>query len=295
MGFSTDAESLDNLLFGGFPEKRVSGIFASPNTGKSLLSMQVAMKAISEGKECLYITSPSEYDSNKISEIFFKRFNTEKTPDFLKVKNCVDLGKLFYLDLDISDEKKKTEVIISDIKKKDQKKLSEEIGFKKSDFGKYDLVVIDSFSELVKLSIQSAVQNLAARSIVETRLFAAFVETMEEFDTTFILVHHSSVNPLAFADIHKPYGGPVLMYLSKYLLLLKGPDKKLRDDVGPMGRRVQRYRWTGSLPSEFLGLEIKENWGYVDLPDWKEREPESGEDEDLIIPQTISENTIVDL
>jgi len=300
MVFSTDMESLDNLLFGGFPEGRVSGIFSLPNIGKSLLSMQIAMKAISEGRNCLYLTSPSEYDSEKISKIFFNRYNTDKMPDFLKVKDCVELGKLFYIDLNIDDSKKKTEVIFTDIKRKDQKKVSEELGFGRKNFSNYDLIIIDSFSELVKLSIQSAVQNLSARSLIETKLFAAFVDVMEEFNNTFILVHHSSANPMQFGgEVQRPYGGPVLMYLSKYLIMLKGPDAKLYKEfgkeAGSLTRRIQRYRWTGSLPSGFMGVQIKENWGYIDLPDWKSRNLENDEDENTQNIFQNEVNTIIDV
>lgn len=276
MVYSTDTDSIDDLLFGGFPEKRVSGIFASPNTGKSLLTMQTCMKALVEDKKCLYITSPSEYDSKAISQIFFKRFNTERTPDFIKARTCVDLAKLFNLDMVIDNSKDKTAVTIRNMKKKD---IRESTGFVRDQFANYNLIVVDAFSELVKLSIQTAIQNLIARSDIETHLFGAFTDVMEDYDCTFLLTHHSSVNPMAWADVHKPYGGPVLMYLSKNLLLIKKPDKKLYSEVGIMGRRIQRYRWTGSLPSDFLGIVVKKDWGYTDLDDWKERDPESDVDD----------------
>ena len=37
-----------------------------------------------------------------------------------------------------------------------------------------------------------------------------------------------------------------------------------------MGRRIQRFRWTGSIESEFEEMEIKENYGLMDAETEKE-------------------------
>ena len=275
MAFSTDMKNIDDTLFGGFPEGRISGIFAVPNTGKSLLANQVVMKAMSEDKRCLILTSPSEYDSYKISEIFLERYGLTKDnlPDYKKVLNMTSLGSLFGLDVVIDKTKDKTSVQIRDKKMKRKKKDEEPIkewGIK--DFEPYDLIVIDSFSELIKLSIVMELQNLGARSSLETQMFGAMTDCMERSDTTFILIHHASVNPIGWGDAQYPFGGPVLMYLSKYLILMKKADKPLYEKYGKMGRRIQRYRWTGSIESEFEQIVIKKDWGLVDAETDKEEE-----------------------
>lgn len=273
MVFSTDMPNIDDMLFGGFPEGRVSGIFAVPNTGKSLLANQVAMKAISEGKKCLFLMSPSEYDSRKISEIFLERYGlTEKDlPDYKKILNMTNLGSLFGLDIIVDKTGNKTSVQIREKKAKRKKKGEEPVKeWRMKDFEPYDLIIIDSFSELIKLSIVMEVQNLGARSSMETQIFGAMTECMEKYNTTFILVHHASVNPMAIADAQSPFGGPVLLYLSKYLVLMKKANKPLYDKFGKLGRRIQRYRWTGSIESEFEPMVIKKDYGLIDAEDEEE-------------------------
>ena len=267
MVYSTDMKNIDDMLFGGFPEGRISGIFAVPNTGKSLLASQVAMKAIKDGKKCLFLMSPSEYDSHKISEIFLERYGLTKDdlPDYKKVLNMTNLGSLFGLDIVIDKSKDKTSVQIREKKAKKRKKGEEPVkewGMK--DFEPYDLIIIDSFSELIKLSIVIEIQNLGARSSMETQMFGAMTECMEKYNNTFLLIHHASVNPISWGDAQVPVGGPALIYLSKYLVLMKKANKSLYEKKGKMGRRIQRFRWTGSVESEFEEMVIKENYGLID-------------------------------
>jgi len=263
--YATDVKTIDELIFGGFPEQRVSGIFALPNTGKSLLATQVMMNAIHDGKKCLHITTPSEYDSDKIAKIFLDRFKVDKIPDYCKVLNSQAFGAMLNIYIDLDKSKDKISIQIRDMKSKEIKERKTNGEWTREDLSKYDLIVLDSFSEMIKLTMVMEPQNLGARSIIETQLFGAMTECMEEYGNTFILTHHASVNPIAFADKQNPFGGPVLMYLSKYLILLKKADKPLFDKVGMRGRRVQRYRWTGSMESEFKPVMIKEDYGYADL------------------------------
>ena len=67
-----------------------------------------------------------------------------------------------------------------------------------------------------------------------------------------------------------PVGGPALIYLSKYLVLMKKADKSLYEKKGKMGRRIQRFRWTGSVESDFEEMAIKENYGLMDFSDKEE-------------------------
>lgn len=258
--FCTDVKVLDELTDGGFPERRVSGVFGLPNIGKSLLLNQVAMKAISKGKSVLYVLTPSEYDSLNISKIFFKRFNTDKLPDTYNIQNAMDFGRMFDMDISIDRSKDKTSVQIRDLKRR---KNTAEFSYK--DFENYDLVIVDSFSEMLKLSIVMELQNLGARSTIETQLFGKMTECMNDCKTTFILVHHASQNPMVIFDSQTPFGGPVLMYLSKYLLLIKGPTSDQFTKYGRNAKRVQRYRWTGKMLSDFVPVLVKENYGYVDV------------------------------
>lgn len=220
MVFSTDVRALDNIIEGGFPDNRISGVFAFPNLGKSLLCNQVAMKAASEGKKCLFLLTPSEFDSNRITNIFKDRYEVdEKNLTFLKIISGELFASLFNLNMIINNSTNKTSVVIRE--KERWRKDERPIDWKISNFQDYDLVVVDSFSELIKMTLVLDIQNFGARSAIETQLFSAMSRTIEDYNTTFLLVHHTSKNPMARVDSQNPFGGAVLMYLSKYLLLMK--------------------------------------------------------------------------
>lgn len=266
MAFSTDVRALDNIIEGGIPENRISGVFAFPNLGKSLLCNQIAMKAASEGKKCLFLLTPSEFDSNRIVNIFKDRYTVDKRNlTFLKIISGEAFASLFNLNLIVNNSTNKTSITIRE--KEKWRKGERSFDWHTNNFQDYDLVIVDSFSELIKMTLVLDIQNFGARSAIETHLFSAMSRMIEDYHTTFLLVHHTSKNPMARVDTQNPFGGAVLMYLSKYLLLMKAASKKLYDKYGYMARRIQRYRWTGLVKSEFVPLLIKENWGFIDVED----------------------------
>jgi len=278
--YSTDISSLDKLIDGGFPDQRVSGIFALPNLGKSLLGLQTVMKAVSEGKRGLILSSPSEFDNDRIlSNIFLNRFDiSEKDiPKVIRLVNITQLGFMFNLNINFDNSKNKLSATIQ----KRERWFKEEKPFewKIKNFEDYDIVLIDSFSELIKLAVISDVQNFPIRSALETQLYGAMTEAMVDYDFTTLLIHHTSKNPMSFADVQTPFGGAVLMYLSKYLLFMNNPTAPLYRKYGKNIRRIMRYRWTGRMQSEHIPILIKENYGFVEPDNWSEEDKDLLEDE----------------
>lgn len=268
MPLSTGCTNLDNLTDGGIPERRVSGIFSQPNLGKSFFSTQLALNAISQGKKVLYLCSKSEYDSRKIAEILKHRFGVEKVPEYKQVKNLASLGRLFGSDITIDYSKDKVSVYIRDLPKRDSKHRTIKYDWTYENFQDYDLVILDSFSELLKLDILvSQLQDLPARSSIETYLFGKFTDACEDFGSTFFLVHHISQSPIGPIRITRPFGGPILMYLSKYLIEMDNPGKKLWTKYGAEARRVRLFRWVGKPRTDWIGLVLKENEGFYGLDD----------------------------
>ncbi|MFB6076932.1 MAG: RAD55 family ATPase, partial [Candidatus Nanohaloarchaea archaeon] len=59
---STGAESLDEILRGGYPAGRTTLLTGTPGTGKSTLAMQFLQAGLDEGERCLYISTEQTTD-----------------------------------------------------------------------------------------------------------------------------------------------------------------------------------------------------------------------------------------
>lgn len=57
MTLNTGTEKLDQILNGGFPERRTTLISGTPGTGKSTLAMQFLQQGLQEGDRCLFIST----------------------------------------------------------------------------------------------------------------------------------------------------------------------------------------------------------------------------------------------
>jgi len=122
---STGVKGLDNLLNGGYPKGSVILISGTPGTGKTILCFQFLYAGLTQGENCLYLSS-DEPIKNLIQEA--SKFNM----DF---QRFIETGKLRLLYLD-----------------PDNGNLHEEIQKEISNQG-YSRIIVDSLSPLAETPI----------------------------------------------------------------------------------------------------------------------------------------------
>ena len=101
---NTGIPQLDQLLSGGLPNNSITLVSGTPGSGKTILCFHYLLEGLSNGENCLYLTSDERVDSiiRQAQELGF---------DF---QQWVDQGKLrfFYLDLDKSGIHREMDEII---------------------------------------------------------------------------------------------------------------------------------------------------------------------------------------
>src|SRR2546422_9800498 len=63
---STGAESLDQLLQGGFPSKQLSFIYGKANAGKTIVAMSTAIQAAKKGGRVFYIDADRSFSTQRL-------------------------------------------------------------------------------------------------------------------------------------------------------------------------------------------------------------------------------------
>jgi len=275
MTYNTDIKSVDDALNGGFPNNRVGAIFGPPNIGKSVLCCQISINAMSRDENIYYISSVSEKDSESYFDLFKDRYSVSKRPEFNSLSHLSDLGSLLdkHLKILYSNEKAgnketvgKASVIIRD---ETAKEIVDKV-WRREHFKDYNLIILDSISEFLKMGIIHEMQNLPARSIVQNFLFSAFNDVMSDYDSTVILTHHVT-KTISFRSTTYPFGGPGVLYLSKYLLEIDKPKKDCWNRYKDEARSLRRYRWPAKVTSDWICARLKRDWGFED----KIEEPKS--------------------
>ena len=277
--FKTDISCLDNMIGGGFPDNRVSAVFGPPNVGKSMMCVQTAINAMLESKKVIYITSMSERDSKQYFHVFDERYpewiDKRGSIDFLYVSDLQDLASKFDYYLNIIYSNEKSDSSMGKVTLVIRNQMDDIIRLKKDwrrdDFKGYDLVIIDSLSELVKLDIMSDMQNFPARSQVLTFLFAIFNDCMNDFNDTFLLTHHVSKAIGGFGKASYLWGGTAVGYLSKHIIEIDSPKKSSYDKFKKDGKSIKVYRWPGLQESEFFDVSLYKDWGYLDTEQYIEK------------------------
>jgi len=268
MTYNTDIKIVDDALSGGFPSNRVGAIFGPPNIGKSVLCCQISTNALSKDENVYYISSVSEKDSESYFDLFKDRYSVTKHPEFNSLAHLSDLGSLFNKHLKIlySNEKAgnketvgKASVIVRD---ETAKEIVDKV-WRKENFEDYNLIILDSISEFLKMGIVHELQNLPARSIVQNFLFSVFNDVMSDYGSTVILTHHVT-KTISFRSTSYPFGGPGVLYLSKYLLEIDKAKKDCWNRYKDEARSFRRYRWPAKVTSDWLCVRLKRDWGFED-------------------------------
>lgn len=282
--FKTDIKNLDSIIGGGFPENRVSAIFGSPAIGKSMMCIQTAVNALLVNKKVVYISSMSEKDSSEYLNIYNNRYpelqNKKKNIDFIYVSDLQDLADKFdyFLNINYSNEKSDTTMGKASIIIRNQTEdIIEQKNWKRRYFENYNLIIIDSLSELVKLDIFSEMQNFPARSQCLMFLFSIFNDAINDYDNTFLITHHLTKAITGYGNANYIWGGASIGYLSKHIIEIDNPKKSSYERFKKEGRSIKIYRWPAIAETEFYDVCLLENWGYVDIDQFKEK---TGKDPD---------------
>ena len=276
--FKTDIRSLDNMIGGGFQDNRVSAIFGSPSIGKSMLCIQTAANALLQDKRVIYISSMSEKDSGEYLNIYNQRYpelqSKKKNIDFIYVSDLQDLADKFdyFLNINYSNEKSETTMGKASIIIRNQSEdVIKQKNWKRKYFENYNLVIIDSLSELVKLDIFSEMQNFPARSQCLMFLFSIFNDAINDYNNTFLITHHLTKAVTGYGNASYVWGGASIGYLSKHIIEIDSPKKTSYERFKKEGRSIKIYRWPAIAETEFYDVCLLENWGYVDTDQFIEK------------------------
>ena len=255
---STGCEALDKLLQGGVPRGILLGIFGESKIGKTWLAYQIAASAAKQtGKPALYIDT-EEFAFERLKEYFSKRFgdftvHTTSITDIHKLLEFFGIG----IELNLSEGGR-----IDALIKLQSESFNSPI-YQLAKEMEYCVIVLDSMTEVLKRSIPTPPQqNFPARAAVINILYGRFEEIVSGLNATGIIIHHQSRNPMMSQSWGKPYGGPNILYNTKYLLQILPPRKADIEKYGERARRIIRVYWPG-LEEEEVVCKLEKDWGYV--------------------------------
>lgn len=282
---STGASSIDRLLDGGLERGTLSSIHADPDVGKSWLALQLASMA-NRAKEDGGFESPaliidtegyySEKVLKKLSKYFKERWKIpELQIDVIQTRNIETLYELFGLrpHIEIVGMKMQASVEALNTPIKDGRKIvgymdhleSSQI-WKLVEQNGYEFVAIDSISMPLKAkAFPNSLSWLAGRAALITPFMNTVNDLSIRQNIVIFVTHH-----LTKSDVTKqesgwghPWGGSIVRYIQKRMLLLMRPLKGHRESFGERAKRLHLYRLPGEEQRTIV-VELAKNTGFVD-------------------------------
>jgi len=285
---SSGASSIDHLLEGGFERGTLSSIHSDADIGKSWLAFQLAImcnRPESDGgfdAPALIVCTEGFYSEkvlNKFTGFFKKRWNLTDEDihvDVLQLRNIEGLYNFFGLRpiIKIVGDKMQASVEAINTPIKDGKKIIgvldhlegskvweaiDEIG--------YQFIVVDSISMPLKSrAFPSSLSWLSGRAAILT----PFINTLNDLsirkNIVVFTVHH-----LVKSDVRKQksgwghaWGGEIVKYVTKRMLLLMKPTKAEVEPFGKRSKRLHLYRLPGSEQKTIV-VELAKDTGFVDI------------------------------
>jgi len=259
---STGSVAVDKSLGGGFPEGKVSGVFAGYDVGKTLLMAQTASYFWHLTKKAVcYIDTEKSFkqpeDKAKVIGMFKKRWKMQGDPEivFKFPTNIHELMRMLGKKLTVKDKiDDKTGELVMTIaqvaNETDEKHFPLYMETKEK---KYGLIILDSITELIEncISIPPR-QNFPARKTITKSIVARLDQLASDFNIPVILTIHESADPArGKLDTGAPVGGATLRYTIKHMIQIRGH---------PHGekRTFHKFRWFGEPSSRTSkeGLEV---------------------------------------
>ncbi|MBI4029129.1 MAG: hypothetical protein HY376_02080 [Candidatus Blackburnbacteria bacterium] len=255
-------DTVDKLLFGGFPTRKVSGISAPTTSGKSVLGLQFCLQANKMGAPAVIVeTEGMDYDYGK--EFLAKRFGVKEPMIYVEeARDIKDVLALFGLNLkkyEVS-EGGRLELALEIMPTFRIGTLLESL--------KPKVLLLDSFSQFIKNYVEQKTSNLPARATLEEMFFGRLQVLAEKYDLAVILAHQAAgIDPMHSNAFRDPFSSDIVYYNTKYLLEIIPPTSVLQTQFGAFGdvRRVRRARYDMHKPSDWELTAIKEDVGFVDV------------------------------
>lgn len=285
---SSGVSSIDRLLEGGFELGTMSEIHSDADVGKSWMNLQLAVmcnRPIEDGgldRPALIVDTEGFYSQkvlNKLLNFYKKRWNLDDDQVHVEVLKCLDIHVLydfFGLKPHIKMVKEKMQASVEAINEpiKDKNtiigykdhvesskvfKLIEEIGF--------GYIGVDSISMPLKSrAFPSSLSWLSGRAALITPLLNTLNDLSIRQNIVVFCIHHlvkSDVTKQASGWGHA-WGGEIVKYVTKRMLLLMRPTKEERETFGNSSRRLHLYRLPGSQPRT-IAIDLAKDMGFIDV------------------------------
>ena len=235
---------LNSLMGGGVPLNIVLTICGPSKAGKTWLASQLAFEVSSAlQRPAIYIDTEGFFDAETESKfrMYLRRFSRANVI-FTQMRDPRDL--LDFLGVRVTEIRRgeRVDALVTKFEPPALQYLRE-IGTR--------VLVIDSLSYVIKSVIPFALQNLAARANIVNAVYSQLDYLAASLPSLVIIVQHVSFNPTR--QTWKLYGGPTMMYLTKYCLFVQKLDGR---------RRVRRLVWPG-MPEAEVEVELRRDYGYV--------------------------------
>jgi len=282
---STGASSIDRLLDGGLERGSLSSIHADPDTGKSWLTLQLAAmcnRAEEDGgfdAPALIIDTEGFYSEKvlkKLLNFFKKRWDfPEMQVDVIQTRNIESLYELFGLRPHISIVGLKMQASVEALNTpiKDGRKIigyldyleGSQIWKMVEDKG-YEFIAIDGISMPLKArAFPNSLSWLAGRAALLTPFMNTVNDLTIRKGIVIFVTHH-----LTKSDVTKqesgwghPWGGDIVRYVQKRMLLMMRPLKAQRESFGQRAKRLHLYRLPGEEQKTIV-VDLAKDTGFVD-------------------------------
>ena len=270
--FLSECLTIDTLMGSGFPVGSITALFGQSGQGKTLLTAQLALSCIKNlDKDVIVIETEGNREQDYLELLlkFAGRFGLTEEEICKRIHFYTVMGDLqdkaifsllgligYKAELDASKKGDKFTVTYKEVKPKLKDELLKDVG----------LIIVDSLTKPIKVSVGHKTQNLPARANLIGRFFDRLYQMAYKFDIAVIVVHHASVDPLKWGrDFGKTYGGDEVWYNSKYILQLIDSDMTARAKFGKSARRVQLLKHPYNAATGVLyTVNLKEDWGFCD-------------------------------
>lgn len=225
-------------LFSEFQPKNVYALYATPNTGKTVLAMTEVASLASQGIRTLWIDTEGGLDFEGGPGIWEAwrskletRFGLKSLNESVEYHRFLDYKTLMkWLGYNVNveyGEGKVTVQLLGEVKGRDtEDTVYSGFGRKRKDC----FIVLDSLSSIFRLQFGSTIQNFPGRADAEAYLIHALAKLAEKVEAPVFTTHHASMSPMAMPwERTNIRGGSTVGYYSKKVCYLEKPKNKALD------------------------------------------------------------------